>query len=83
MIRESEEHISWLKGLKEGDQVEVYPLPNGRFTFTSRVTAAVPGAVDVDWSLAAGDGQTQRFSTRTGKEKDVSRPRHYIAKPRG
>ena len=83
MIRESEEHISWLKSLKTGDAVAVRPLPNdgSGYCFTSRVTAVVRGAVDVDWSPAAKDGDVRRFSTKNGKEKDVSTKRNYITKP--
>jgi hypothetical protein len=83
MIRESEEHISWLKSLKVGDRVEVRPFTNDGlgYCFTSRVTAVVRGAVDVDWSPAAKDGDVQRFSTKTGKEKEARTKRNYITKP--
>ncbi|MFY0584390.1 hypothetical protein ACN28S_67815 [Cystobacter fuscus] len=77
------EHLSWLKGLQVGDPVWVRPLPNGRFTFWTYVTAVVRGGVAVNWGPAAqhAEDNVRLFSMRSGKEKDVSTKRHYIVKP--
>lgn len=77
------EHLSWLKGLQVGDWVGVRPLRDDGWKFEARVTAVVRGGVAVDWEFAAKpwEDKVRIFSTRTGKEKDVSTKRHYIMKP--